>query len=64
MLVLVQSDGNLNDGFFQIKNIENNGQEIIVSYTFNIIGAKDRVDKISAQKTAKSSLPVVLQQVL
>lgn len=64
MLVLVESAGNLNDGFFQIKNIENNGQEIIVSYSFNIIGAKDRVDKISAQKTAKSNLPVVLQQVL
>ncbi len=64
MLILLQSAGNLNDGFFQIKNIENNGKEIIVSYSFNIIGAKDRVDKISAQKTAQSSLPVVLQQVL
>lgn len=64
MLILLQSASNLNDGFFQIKNVENNGQEIIVSYSFNIIGAKDRVDKISAQKTAKSSLPVVLQQVL
>lgn len=64
MLVLVQSAGNLNDGFFQIKDIQNDGKEIIVSYSFNIIGAKDRVDKISAQKTKKSSLPVVLQQVL
>ena len=64
MLILVESDSNLNDAFFQIKDIENNGKEIIVSYSFNIIGANDRVDKISAQKTAKSNLPIVLQQVL
>ena len=64
MLILVESASKLDNGFFQIKNIENNGKEIIVSYVFNIIGAKDRVDKISAQKTAKSNLPIVLQQVL
>ncbi len=64
MIILLESAGNLNDGFFQIKDIENNGQEIIVSYSFNIIGAKDRINKISAQKTAKSNLPIVLKQVL
>lgn len=64
MLILVESAGNLNDGFFQIKNIEDNGKEIVVSYSFNIIGAKDRVDKISATKIKKSSLPIVLKQVL
>ncbi len=64
MLILVESAGNLNDGFFQIKNIEKMEEEIIVSYSFNIIGAKDRVGKISAQKTTKSDLPIVLQQVL
>lgn len=64
MLILVQSDTQLNDGFFQIKDVQNNGKEILVSYSFNFIGAKDRVGKISAQKIKKSSLPVVLQQVL
>lgn len=64
MLVLIESAGNLNDGFFQIKDIQNKQDEIIVSYSFNIIGAKDRVGKISAQKTQKSNLPIVLQQVL
>ncbi|MBQ4493720.1 MAG: hypothetical protein II972_03885 [Elusimicrobiaceae bacterium] len=64
MLILVESAGNLNDGFFQIKNIEYSDQEIIVSYSFNIIGAKDRTDKISARKTKQSNLPIVLKQVL
>lgn len=64
MLILVESAGNLNDGFFQIKDIEQMEEEIIVSYSFNIIGAKDRVGKISVQKTTKSDLPIVLQQVL
>lgn len=63
MLILLESDSNLSDGFFQIKNIENNGKEIIVSYSFNIIGANDRESKISAQKTPKSDLPIILQQV-
>ena len=62
MLILVESDGNLNDGFFQIKKVQNTGEQIIVSYSFNIIGAKDRVGKISAQKVDKSDLPIVLQQ--
>ena len=64
MLILIESAGNLNDGFFQIKDIQNKQDEIIVSYSFNIIGAKDRVGKISAQKNQKSNLPIVLQQVL
>ena len=64
MLVLIESDGNLSDGFFQIKDIENTGKEIIVSYSFNIIGAKDRGSKISAVKIKKSNLPIVLKQVL
>ena len=62
MLILVESDGNLNDGFFQIKKIQNTGEQIIVFYSFNIIGANDRVGKISAEKIAKSDLPIVLQQ--
>ncbi len=62
MLILVESDGKLNDGFFQIKDIQNTGEKIIVFYSFNIIGAKDRVGKISAEKIAKSDLPIVLQQ--
>lgn len=64
MLILVESAGNLNDAFFQIKDIKNTEKEIVVFYVFNIIGAKDRVGKISAQKTSKSNLPIVLQQVL
>lgn len=64
MLLLLESASNLSDGFFQIKSVENNGKEIIVSYSFNIIGANDKESKISAQKTAKSDLPVILQQVL
>lgn len=64
MLIAIESSDQLSDSFFQIKDIQNNGKEIIVSYRFNFIGAKDRVDKISAQKTLKSNLPIVLQQVL
>jgi endo-1,4-beta-mannosidase len=64
MLILVESNGSLSDGFFQIKDIQNNGEKIIVSYSVNIIGANDRVGKISAQKIKKSDLPITLKQVL
>ena len=64
MIIYVGSDSDLKDNYFQIKDIQNDGEQIIVTYSFNIIGANDREDKISAQKTLKSDLPVVLQQVL
>ncbi|MDR0953189.1 MAG: hypothetical protein LBM71_03245 [Elusimicrobiota bacterium] len=62
MILLLESDGQLSNGFFQIKTVSDKETEILVDYRVNIIGSDDRADAMAYQILPKSNKKITLTQ--
>jgi len=63
MIILLESDGQLAHGFFQIDKVEESEQEITVYYKVNIIGSSERLDAMAYHVLPQSGKTINLQQV-
>jgi hypothetical protein len=63
MIVFLESDSRLSNGFFEISEAGPQGEDITVSYKVNIIGSAARPDKMAYAVVPKSDKKIVLSQI-
>ena len=63
-VVVLESVSNLPDKVFEIVDIAPEGGNLKVRYRVNVFGLDKKINTHSAQKIDKSSLPIILEQVL
>jgi len=63
-VIVLESTSNLPDKVFEIVEIVPEGGNLKVRYRVNVLGLDKKINTHSAQKISKSSLPIILEQVL
>lgn len=63
-VIVLESASSLPDNVFEIVGVFPNKQNITVLYRVNVLGLDKKLNTHSAQKMKKSSLPIILEQVL
>ena len=63
-VIVLESASSLPDNVFEIVGIFSNDKRISVLYRVNVLGLDQKINTHSAQKMKKSSLPIILEQVL
>ena len=63
-VIVLESTSNLPDKVFEIVDIAPEGENLKVRYRVNVLGLDKKINTHSAQKINKSSLPIILEQVL
>ena len=63
-VIVLESTSNLPDKVFEIVDITPEGGNLKVRYRVNVLGLDQKINTHSAQKISKSSLPIILEQVL
>ena len=63
-VIVLESTSSLPDNIFEIVQIVPEGENLKVFYRVNVLGLDKKINTHSAQKINKSSLPIILEQVL
>ncbi len=63
-VIVLESASNLPDNVFEIVKIAPEGENLKLFYRVNVLGLGEKINTHSAQKINKSSLPIILEQVL
>ena len=64
MVVVLESDSNLPDKVFEIKDVQAKDGHLWVFYRVNVFGLNKKINTHSAKAVQKSALPLTLKQVL
>ena len=64
MVLVLESDSNLPDNMFEIVNVQEQGNELLLTYRVSIIGLHEKTNTHSVKWVKKSNKKVVLKQVL
>jgi hypothetical protein len=63
MIIMLESDGILSNGFFEIAETEINEDSITVNYKLNLIGGSERGERAAYAVAPKSGKQIILKQV-
>ena len=64
MVLVLESDSNLPDNMFEIVDVQEQGDELLLTYRVTIIGLHEKTNTHSVKWVKKSNKKVVLKQVL